>query len=245
MDAILAAAAAEAAARNAADAAARNAAAAAAQAASDAAAAQAAAAKAAADAAAQQAAAVQDIVKEAAANNYFTAQEYQISPTLAQQKLDFYNAMASYPDVGILTAQENILYMEYVAMKYGVWVENEGYGYFDMNVSLSPELEAMEKLAFLMFKDAFTAITKGKWEAIVKAEEDAAQAAKNTTTTSGGGGGGYTAGGGGGGGTGGGFGGSGGGWYIWNPPPSSRGSVIVSNPVAIDEQGKEIVPKKK
>jgi hypothetical protein len=236
MDAILAAAAAEAAARNAADAAARDAAAAAAKAASDAAAAQAAAAKAAADAAAQKAAAVENIVKDAAANNYFSAQSTQIDATQAQYNLDFYNSLAGHPfTYGILNAQQNFLFTQYLDIKYG-------------DVSLSPELEAMEKIAFLMFEDAFTAITKGQWEATVKAEEDAADAKAQTETTTGntggGGGGGYSGGGqsggsgspSGGGGFGSGWGGGSGGWGREVIYQAEKGINVY-----IDDEGQTIV----
>jgi hypothetical protein len=125
-------------------------------------------------------------------------------------------------------------------MKYG---EFNGVDY-ELNVSLSPELEAIEKIGFLIFKDAYTVMTKGKWEGIVKAEQDAIDAANAAAATNtGGGGGGYSGGGdggGGGGGTGGGFGGGGGGWYIWNPTVYKT-SISIGEPL----EGTGIVSEQK
>ena len=115
-----------------------------------------------------------------------------------------------------------------------------------MNVSLSPELEAMEKLAFLMFEDAFKAITKGQWEAIVKAEADAADAKKaetNTGSSSSGGG----SGGGGGGESGGSSSPSGGGFGTgWGGGSGGFGKEVIYQAekginVYIDDEGRTVV----
>jgi uncharacterized membrane protein YgcG len=174
---------------------------------------------------------VESVVKDAAAHNYFTEQASQISASQAQNNIDYYNAMAQYSSNSIFgDAQVDFLFDKYLDIKYGVF---NGIDY-ERNVSISPELEAAEKLGFLVFKDAYSTRIKGAWDSVVNDARDVVQKNPSGTlgnTTSG------SSGGGGGGSTssdssgwssqGSGYGGGGTTWIVWNPTPIRSGSVYV------------------
>jgi uncharacterized membrane protein YgcG len=155
-----------------------------------------------------------------------------MSASEAQYNLDIYNSLATNTfTYGIFNAQQNYLFNFYLDIKYG-------------DVSLSPELEAMEKIGFLIFEDAFKAMIIEKWKGIVKAEQDAIDAAAAAAAANTGGGGGGGGGGTGGGGSSGGGYGSSGGWYVSTPTITKTGSISIGEPLEgtgiVQEKGKAV-----
>ena len=182
-------------------------------------------------------------VKETAMDNIgkdLTNTQDNFAKNVNDYNLKYENSLASAAwaesqlyNIDNFSLSDNDFFEMYLTEKYGTFDNNGFPENIDITQDINPEVLAMERVGFLIFKDAYKATILKKLTDIKDKQAAKDKAASEATATSNSGGGGsYTAGGGGGGGTG--TGGSGGGFggsmfssgWVW-VSPSSRKTVEI------------------